>query len=261
MQEPRSVTFESESSGLRVIDAEYPPDTDFETHTHEEAYAVLVVRGSYVEWRPKKRVVHGGHDQVWRPGSRHAVRTGPTPVRLLHVAHPTDEDLVTHPLRVGLLWQIAASLESDGEAVDEPVGLLHVESLIAELVDGGEASAEPDARPPYRVDGLWLDRVRSRLREGYRDQPSLAELASEVERHPSHLVRAFRRRWGMTPGEYLRRVRVAQAVRLLREDDVALSTVAFSVGFADQSHMGRWVRRYTGATPGALREADPETAG
>lgn len=248
------MTFEAEVSGLRVIDVEYPPQTDFDTHTHEEAYALLVVRGSYVEWRPGKRTVHRGSDQLWCAGSRHAVRTGSEAVRILHVADPTDAcSRAARPLRTRILWQIAWSLGSEGEVVSDPDRRLHVESLVAEL-DAAEAPEAVPQSPHTRSREHWLDLVRKRLREGYRDQPSLGELASIVERHPTHLVRAFRDRWGLTPGEYVRRVRVAEAIRMLQKDDMPLSAVAFAAGFSDQSHMGRWIRRYTGMTPGRLRE-------
>lgn len=253
MQRPRSVSFEAEAAGLRVIDVEYPPRTDFETHTHEEPYAVLVVRGSYVEWLPKRRTVHRGSDHLWPAGSRHAVRTGAEPVRILHLADPTDRDgPVDHPLRLGIMWQIASCLDSGHAVEDDDAGRLHLESLVGELVES-DREAWGDSTV---LEGEGnLDVVRARLRDGYRDQPSLTELASMIGRHPSHLARAFRARWGMTAGEYLRRVRVAEAIRMLRETDAPLSSVAFSAGFADQSHLGRWTRRYVGMTPGELRES------
>ncbi|MGH9823856.1 MAG: helix-turn-helix domain-containing protein, partial [Blastocatellia bacterium] len=43
-------------------------------------------------------------------------------------------------------------------------------------------------------------------------------------------------------------------LRLIRKSD-SLSTVAAETGFADQAHMCRWIRRITGATPGAWRRS------
>lgn len=43
------------------------------------------------------------------------------------------------------------------------------------------------------------------------------------------------------------------SVRAHWEKHEPLSWVALRAGFVDQSHMGRWVRRYLGTTPGALR--------
>jgi transcriptional regulator GlxA family with amidase domain len=59
----------------------------------------------------------------------------------------------------------------------------------------------------------------------------------------------------MTPGDYLRRVRVAAAIGLLRESNEPASIIALKTGFADQSHMGRCRRRFAGQTPGEVRAA------
>ena len=91
------------------------------------------------------------------------------------------------------------------------------------------------------------------MREEYRHRVTLDDLAGAEGRHPAHLARAFKSRWGMTTGDVLRRVRVAAAVRLLQETDAPLSVVAVEAGFSDQSHMGRWLRRYVGLTPGNVR--------
>ena len=124
-----------------------------------------------------------------------------------------------------------------------PADRLHIKSLVFEL------------RPGRRLDpnASWLNSVRARLREEYRHQVTLDDLAGAEGRHPAHLARAFKGRWGMTTGDFLRRVRVAAAVRLLQETDAPLSVVAVEAGFSDQSHMGRWLRRYVGLTPGNVR--------
>jgi transcriptional regulator GlxA family with amidase domain len=129
---------------------------------------------------------------------------------------------------------------------------LHVESLVFELI--------PERTSTHGA--AWLDSVRECLRQGYREPVSLGALAREVDRHPAHLVRSFRSASGMTPGEYLRRLRVAAAIRLLRETDQPVAAVAVRSGFSDQSHMGRWLRRYVKRTPLEVRRgAEPPAIG
>ena len=70
-----------------------------------------------------------------------------------------------------------------------------------------------------------------------------------------HVIRLFRRAYGMTPFQYRRRLRLQRAEELLRAGLRAVD-VAFEVGFADQSHMCAAMRSrrrvaYAGASPGA----------
>jgi AraC-like DNA-binding protein len=66
------------------------------------------------------------------------------------------------------------------------------------------------------------------------------------------LTRQFRQAFGLSPHAYLVRLRLRTARALLaggREP----AQVATEVGFADQSHLGRWFRRTYRITPAAYR--------
>ena len=47
-------------------------------------------------------------------------------------------------------------------------------------------------------------------------------------------------------------LRLRRAVELIREDRLGLAEIAASTGFADQSHLSRWVRRVHGISPTQL---------
>jgi AraC family transcriptional regulator len=81
----------------------------------------------------------------------------------------------------------------------------------------------------------------------------LAAIAAEVDIHPVHMARVFRRHFGCSPGTYLRRLRVRQACRLLTETDRPLAHVALDLGYADQSHFTRTFKRSLGVPPGEYR--------
>lgn len=56
----------------------------------------------------------------------------------------------------------------------------------------------------------------------------------------------------MTAGQYLRRIRVAEAVCLLKHSDETLTEIALETGFADQSHRGRYLEGFLGQTPASF---------
>jgi len=81
------------------------------------------------------------------------------------------------------------------------------------------------------------------------DEPiEIAALAQITGRSPFHFCRVFSRSVGMSPHRYIVHLRLQRAVELVRERRSGLAAIAISTGFADQSHLSRWVRRVYGAS-------------
>ncbi|MDH1263444.1 AraC family transcriptional regulator [Pseudomonas sp. GD03944] len=75
-------------------------------------------------------------------------------------------------------------------------------------------------------------------------------LATGVDRF--RLSRAFKSAFGLAPHAYLIQLRLSKARSLLAHGH-APAEVAMALGFADQSHLGRWFRRSYGLTPANYR--------
>ena len=101
--------------------------------------------------------------------------------------------------------------------------------------------------------GAWLATVRELLHDRSPEQVSLGELAAAVGRHPTHIARAFRKEYGVSVGEYARRLRLDWATTRLACHELPLARLAAEAGFADQSHFTRAFSRHTGLTPGRYR--------
>ena len=121
-------------------------------------------------------------------------------------------------------------------------------ALVTERITLHLSSAEP--APTGRDAGL-ARLVRARLDD---DQPTLEALAREIGTHPSHLVRVFRREYGLPPHRYLVGRRLDRARGLLLRG-MPIAEVAAVAGFHDQSHLTRHFRALLGTTPGAFRSA------
>jgi AraC family transcriptional regulator len=105
-----------------------------------------------------------------------------------------------------------------------------------------------------RNDGpAWLARARDRLRDDCANPPRIDELARLSGVHPVAFARTFRRRYGRSPGEFLRECRLERAAALLRDRKRALLDVAALAGFSDQSHFSRAFRQRFGCTPSDYR--------
>jgi AraC family transcriptional regulator len=79
-----------------------------------------------------------------------------------------------------------------------------------------------------------------------------AALARIAGRSPFHFTRVFARSVGMAPHRYVVHLRLQHALELMRNGRQGLSEIAAATGFADQSHLSRWVRRVRGVPPTGL---------
>ena len=84
---------------------------------------------------------------------------------------------------------------------------------------------------------------------------SVRDIARELDVHPVHLARRFRRHFDTTPGDYLRRCRLDRARSLLRRSQASLADIASATGFTDQSHFTNAFRKTFGISPGAFRRS------
>jgi AraC-like DNA-binding protein len=133
--------------------------------------------------------------------------------------------------------------------LEEPddVSPLAVEAAALELIARMARSVGMERRP------AWLGKAREVLHDRYADPLSLNEIADAIGVEPDRLARGFRRAYGESLSDYLRRIRVNAAAALLATTDEPISRVAGEVGFADQSHLTRWFGRYLETTPGRYR--------
>jgi len=81
----------------------------------------------------------------------------------------------------------------------------------------------------------------------------IRDLAADAGVHPVHVARLFRQKTGVTPGEYLQRLRAQHACRLMQQPGRSLCEIAYESGFFDQSHMNRILRRFTLCSPRTIR--------
>ncbi|MPV56837.1 AraC family transcriptional regulator [Burkholderia sp. HI2761] len=112
---------------------------------------------------------------------------------------------------------------------------------------GGPLALEGGVVPPA------IARVRDLLHEHMDGNIGLDELASVAGIDRFRLTRMFQRAFGTSPHAYLVRLRLRAARRLLAAGRTPAQAAA-DVGFADQSHLGRWFRRAYRITPAAYRQ-------
>ncbi|HEY8374977.1 MAG TPA: AraC family transcriptional regulator, partial [Nannocystis sp.] len=86
---------------------------------------------------------------------------------------------------------------------------------------------------------------------------SLDELARVAELSKYHFLRQFAQVVGMTPGAYLRTLRLCHAARELRTTRRPILEIALSAGFADHPSFSRAFARHMGMTPSQYQALGP----
>ena len=103
------------------------------------------------------------------------------------------------------------------------------------------------------ISGAKLRQVKDFITENYARDLRLDELADVAGMSRFHFSREFKRSTGITPHQYLIKLRVEKAKALLATGDLSLTEVGLKSGFSHQSHFTRLFRRLTGTTPKSYR--------
>jgi AraC family transcriptional regulator len=239
-----------------TFEIRYAPRAVLPMHAHASPLFLLTLEGSFDETVGRNERTCVARRLLYRPsGQRHAQRFHDRGARCLAIELAADQ---------ASALQYA---ERDREFRGEPALLamrlydevshptidteLVVEETVARLA---AITAGVDDRKHERCP-TWLDRIIDLIDARLATSVRLKDLAAEVNRHPVHVSRAFRRQFGCDVADFLRRRRLHEACRLIREGKEPLSAIATSTGFSDQSHMGRAFRDILGRSPGACRRS------
>lgn len=227
------------------------------SHVHAHPFFSMLVSGRYREWFGRQHWDARPLGIVLRPPqAEHHDEIGPGGAVFLCV--DVAPDYWNRLAQAGIRFERRAfdsrplswsALRLLGELYRRRPGWKSsAETLVTELVD--EYSA--DGRPPGQREPRWLRRALERLHE----EPltaSLTGIARELDLHPVHVTRMFRRHLGTTLSRYQKSLRLHLATRAVLENAEPLAGVALDHGYADQSHLTRAMQRATSWTPARLR--------
>ena len=152
-----------------------------------------------------------------------------------------------------------------GQVAGDPVQELEIEVALQGVVARAFAEfsnlREPLLRSTNRIAHRRIARVLEHVRaQGEASNPtalSLDELAAIADLSKFHFLRQFTQAVGMTPGAYLRTLRLCHAARKLRRSKASILEIALGVGFADHPSFSRAFARHMGMTPSEYQALGP----
>jgi AraC family transcriptional regulator len=149
----------------------------------------------------------------------------------------------------GLAPWLAHRLYREYTRTDD-LSLLALEGLALEVL---AEMSRPGVADFEKIAPRWILQIRDLLHDQFQERPSLDDISRFVGIHPAHLARVFRKEFGCTIGDFVRRLRVRHACQQLSTSDTPLARIALDAGFSDQSHFTRVFRLHTGMTPAEFR--------
>lgn len=146
--------------------------------------------------------------------------------------------------------QLAAQLRLFFELAKTETNRLLVETVLYAFMSGLVLRHSRRRKTPQTLETgkQQLLRVRDYLLAHLEENPSLEYLASIAGLSPFHLVRQFKKAFGLPPHAFQIQARIKRAKTLLRQGQSA-ATVAAVCGFHDQSHLTHHFKRTQGITP------------
>jgi AraC family transcriptional regulator, arabinose operon regulatory protein len=205
----------------------------------------------------------GGTSIIWSPGQEQ--RYGNAGAAWNHSWIAVDGAFVRKKIReLNLPKNVPISGFIDAAVVENALA-----ALFRELAD----HARPDAvilrntlenflRALQRATSSPVGRVpipqRFRMLRRYLDEQfdrniSLLDLARRVHVSRWHLCREFKRYFGISPIEYVLRLRMQHAAHLLRDPDLNISDIARQCGYDDPFHFSKLFRKHHGLSPRHMR--------
>jgi AraC family transcriptional activator of pobA len=154
------------------------------------------------------------------------------------------------PAQVALMVQIATEFEAAA-----PSRALVLQGLCAVLLGLAARAAAHAAPPPRDAPGSALLRrfetwVDTRLLE----HPTVADCAHALAVTPTHLSRVLRAATGQPASRLIDARLMREARRQLAYTSLPVSTIAYTLGFADPAYFSRVFGRVEGMSPRAFRE-------
>ncbi len=158
------------------------------------------------------------------------------------------------------LHHLCAELERETASLGARHAELAAQSLLTLiLTDIARASCEETGATAQLRPSL-ASRVLRFIEKNCLEPISLRDVASALDRSPSHVATTIKQATGKTVLEWIISGRLAEARRRLLHTDERIDIVAERVGYADPNHFIRMFRRAHGVTPSAYRARARSTA-
>lgn len=102
-----------------------------------------------------------------------------------------------------------------------------------------------------------VDAIQKILAIRFEQNPSLEQIATQLNYSPFHLCRIFRKHTGQSIRQYLNQLRLRVSLEYVTQANTDLTRLALEMGFSSHSHFTEAFRKTFGTPPSTLRNKSP----
>ena len=134
---------------------------------------------------------------------------------------------------------------------------LSLVSVLYALLSGIEAKRDKSERGAYRLFHTgkeYADMAALYIEQRYASHITVGALSAHLGLHRSYFSTLFKKHYGVSPQEYLLRVRMERARLLLRGETISVADIARTVGYEDPLLFSRLFHKSVGVSPSEYRK-------
>ena len=243
------------SNGISVCEVGYKREVSEDWHCHENMHFTLFLKGGTIEQRQNCTTVQtAGNLSFFRSFEPHLnyntsydsknlnIEIEPSFLEQWELTEARVESFMSNTAKSKLLTlKIYAECLVNDTFTNDTLGM-----ILAQF------SSEPvffkrNSSPP------WVKQLFDLLQDHWDQTLCLTDIAAILGIHTVTLSKHFPRYFGCTYGEYVRRLKICHALKLIQQK-ISLTEIAFLCGFSDQSHFIRTFKHLTGFLPGRYKK-------
>lgn len=173
-----------------------------------------------------------------------------------------------HGASLGIAMRHMMALSSDHDRAG-PIASIRVLSALFQVCAALAAAIEqptetvPASRHPFvhELASILEQSVASGGDEDRMAPVSIARLAERFGYSTTYCNRLFQEAYGMSPRQYLSRIKLTRAKQMLCNPETTMSEIADKLGYRDAAHWSRQFKRWTGQSPSEYRRRWQAMAG
>ena len=144
------------------------------------------------------------------------------------------------------IFEYENNIGNSGQVL-QSLSLIITHKLIRNLLHI-EGSAEP-------VSSVYqIEKTEQYIHQNFGNKLTVSSLAETANMSESHFMRVFKRETGISPMEYLIKVRIEKAKKFLSGSDKNITEISLNCGFGSTSHFSSCFLKQTGQTPTEYRK-------
>jgi len=158
-----------------------------------------------------------------------------------------------HPFNPTLRWLVRRLMEETATFAANPhraeAGIALRALICAVLVEAMRQMLMPPTQPKQ-----FVAAAVAYLRQHLHEPVSMADLVRHVGFSRARMFDMFKAQTGLTPHDYLQRMRIEKAREQLRQTQLSVTEIGLAVGFSSGQYFSTVFARYSGVSPTGFRK-------